>query len=218
MRLMAALGGVVLLAVACGGSADERTPPGYATVQSASVPPSEFERFLREFDQELATGSAAAIVSRLAPTPYTCTADDIPQKLGGPLCTSVGQSFNGFRWGRWRSEGSLLLVEQAVSTLEALARDVERQRTDVYGEAQLRVYGFDEGRKSAVVTAIIGCPPGFACVDSGQGLRVALVLNFAQGDGWAIPSLTSAYVMAEDFLKPTPEGREVMPGWRRFQP
>jgi hypothetical protein len=207
----------LLLAAACGGSPTEHTPPSDAAVGSATDP-SEFNVFLNEFDQELTTGSAAAIVSRLAPTPYTCTADDIPQKLGGPLCTSVGQSFTGFRWGRWRSEGSLLPVEQAVAVIEKLARDVELPRTDVYGQAQLRVYAFDEGRKSAVVTAIIRCPAGFACVDSGQGLRVALVLNFAQDDGWAIPSVTSVYVMAEDFLKPTPEGRQVMPGWRRFQP
>ncbi len=79
-----------------------------------------------------------------------------------------------------------------------------------------RVCEINDGEwKTTVLTAIIERPPEFA----GTGpLRVALAAEWIyQDDRWLLQRITTAWVLAEDFLEPSDEVKAAMfPDWEPY--
>lgn len=175
-----------------------------------------FERALRDLDRSLATGSTAAIVSRLLTVQYTCKPEDLSPKLDTPPCSIVGQTIQSILLSRWRSEGALVPVDRVLQLLATLEANVLPAKSDSYGEGRLKVFAFDSSRASAVITAISQCLPNFSCQDG--SMRVVLVPRFEfVGERWAISGMLTVYVEPVEFLDPRAEARSVLPGWQRLR-
>ena len=177
-----------------------------------------FRTFARVLDLALARGDIEFLTARLKGTPYTCKPEDIPMGLGGPACDRVGQQFDAFLIGHWRSEGGTYPVETAARLLRRLKEEGLPVAKDSFGEGRPRVYGLGirAGRYATVLTALVARPANFA----GSGpLRVVEVVSWRFDSGrWQATSLLSAWVLAEEFLTPVPEIDQYVPGWEKFAP
>lgn len=203
-----------------GEISQEGTEEGVRFELTAAEPGPEAQAFLefaRELDEALRQGDIAELVARLDAEPYTCTDEDLEPSLGAPACEFAGQQFDAFMLANWRSHGSLVPVARAEEQLRTFGESVLPDAEDEYGSGEARVHavGLRGDSYQTVITALIERPENFA----GSGpLRVALVLPWhLDDDRWLAESLLMAYVLAEDFLEPTEEGREYVPGWRRLE-
>jgi hypothetical protein len=172
---------------------------------------------LRTFDQEMSRGAIDPIIARLRAEAYTCKASDLEPGLGQPDCKTAGEVIDAVQVGNWRSEGGLRRVETVVAQIQALQKEIEAAKSDRWGEGIPSVYAFDPVEHKAAVTMITKCLPQFQCPDG--TMRVAIVLTFEfEGGRWGVTKLLNAYVLAEEFLEPSPEAKQIhMPNWERFE-
>jgi hypothetical protein len=228
-----------LFAAACGDDDDEEastatpTAPVTETATGAPETPSQapgtitptpeagnregFVAMLRTFDQEMSHGAIDPIIARLRAEEYTCKASDIEPGLGQPECKTAGEVIQSVVVGDWRSEGGLRKVETVVAQIQSLQQEIDTAKSDKWGDGFPTVYAFDAVEHKAAVTMITKCLPQFQC--PGGTMRVALVLTFEfEGGRWGVTELLNAYVLAEEFLEPSAEAKQVqMPNWERFE-
>lgn len=212
------MAGLVLAAtfVACGddkGDARTATVPGSTPAED----PATFRAFVELVDSRLQSGDVSLLTERMVTERVVCRAEDITPEVGNEYpCDQVGQTYDGFDWGAWGSHGIVLPVDEAVGIIDQLPLDVVDDASDRFGNSSLRVYAINDGEwKTTVLTAIIERPPEFA----GTGpLRVALAAEWIyQDDRWLLERITTAWVLAEDFLEPSDEVRAAMfPDWEHF--
>ena len=212
------MAGLVLAAtfVACGddkGDARTATVPGSTPAED----PATFRAFVELVDSRLQSGDVSLLTERMVTERVVCRAEDITPEVGNEYqCQQVGQTYDGFDWGAWGSHGIVLPVDKAVAMIDQLPLDVVNDASDRFGNSSLRVYAINDGEwKTTVLTAIIERPPEFA----GTGpLRVALAAEWIyQDDRWLLERITTAWVLAEDFLEPSDEVRAAMfPDWEHF--
>ena len=166
----------------------------------------------------LTRGDMGFLTDRLKGTPYTCKPEDVPTQMGGPACDVVGQQFDAFPIGHWRSEGGRYPVQVAIQALLRLKDEGQPAATDSFGDGRPRIYavGVASGRYATVITALIARPANFA----GSGpLRVVQVVSWRFDSGhWQAVSLLSAFVLADEFLTPVAEIDKYVPGWEKFAP
>lgn len=176
-----------------------------------------FIAMLRTFDKEISRGAIDPIIARLRTEEYTCKASDIEPGLGQPECKTAGEVIQAVLVGNWRSEGGLRKVETVVAQIQALQKEVDTAKSDTWGAGAPMVYAFDAVEHKAAVTMITKCLPQFQCPDG--TMRVALVLTFEfEGGRWGVTKLLNAYVLAEEFLEPSAEAKQIqMPNWERFE-
>jgi hypothetical protein len=109
-------------------------------------------------------------------------------------------------------------VETVADSLRELFSTVDSSAKDAFGDGGLQVYALDitDDHYTAVITAMIERPPNFA----GSGpLRVADSMQWSfSGGRWALSGILVAYVLAEDLLIPTEEGKTYFPNWERYEP
>lgn len=203
------------------GSAAARTP-ARATGDATGQPPQPadlFIEFAKELDSALRATDAGFLAARLLSHPVECQQSDVPQRLGGPQCNYVGETFQGFGVGRWRSEGGIVPVDGVEDQLAYFITAARPSEKDAYGSGAPSVYAIDieSNRWVAIITAIIVAPTGIAGRDL---IRVALGTNWVLVDGqWRMTSVMNNYFFASEFLDPSPEVRTgLYPGWRRFTP
>ncbi|MGE0601125.1 MAG: hypothetical protein AB7J35_15585 [Dehalococcoidia bacterium] len=228
-----------LFLAACGDDDDDPTttpPPGTTeqptkgptepvkspTVTPGTVTPTPdantdagFRAALEQLNKELAGGSLDAFIARLKVIDYTCKASDVTPGLGQPECATAGEVIRAFETGNWRSEGGLRKVESVIANLKERQAGFEVAKSDDYGSSALRIFAFDPTTHTAVVTVISKCLPQYQCPSGVQ--RLVWVPSFEYQDGrWMISKLLFAYVLGDDFLDPSAEGKNVMPDWEKF--
>lgn len=191
--------------------------PGTLTPTPEASNREGFVEMLRTFDREISRGAIDPIIARLYLEEYTCKASDIEPGLGQPECKTAGEVIRAVQVGNWRSEGGLRKVETVVAQIQALQAEIDTTKSDKWGEGAPTVYAFDATAHKAVVTTITKCLPNFQCPDG--TMRVALVLTFEFKDSrWMVTNLLNAYVLAEEFLEPSAEAKQVqMPNWEKFE-
>lgn len=200
------------------GSPQAPSPaPGTITPTPEAGNRDGFIAMLRMFDREMARGAIDPIIARLRTEEYTCKAMDIEPGLGQPECKTAGEVIQSVLVGNWRSEGGLRKVETVVAQIQALQKEIDTAKSDPWGNGFPTVYAFDAVEHKAAVTMITKCLPQFQCLDG--TMRVALVLTFEFEDGhWGVTRLLNAYVLAEEFLEPSAEAKQIqMPNWERFE-
>jgi hypothetical protein len=235
---------LVFGAVACGDDDDENgsdgsgSPTAGRTVAATSAPTARptstaaaptpagpesdgadgFRQFaVRVLDPAVRARDAAFLRGRMKTQPVVCTEQDLnPQGAGGPVCESAGQRYDGFPSGAWRSEGAIIPVDGAAETFQDFFSRVAAGQSDAFGDGRPEVYAtsFGDDHARTVISAIVERPPDFA----GSGpLRAAISTSWAfEGGRWVMTDMIVAYVLAEDFLQPTPEGRAYYPNWERL--
>lgn len=193
------------------------TVPGTITPTPEAENRDGFVAMLRTFDAEMSRGAIDPIIARLHAEEYTCKASDIEPGLGQPECKTAGEVIQSVLVGNWRSEGGLRKVETVVAQIQALQKEIDTAKSDKWGDGFPTVYAFDAVEHKAAVTMITKCLPQFQCPDG--TMRVALVLTFEfEGGRWGVTNLLSAYVLAEEFLEPSAEAKQIqMPNWERFE-
>lgn len=178
-----------------------------------------FLRFVGQLDAALRRNDLQFLLNRLKTGTVTCGEEDVPARIGGPACTTVGETFSSFGVNNWRSHGTVVPVQQAINQLTLLTASVRANLTDAYGSGVLRVYALniDGQRRQAIVTAIIKPPPDFGGRDS---IRVAIGMSWVLADGeWRLTSIMNNYVLGAEFLDPTPEVLAgLYPNWEPYGP
>jgi hypothetical protein len=197
------------------------TPTGPQIPLSPVTP--AFRAFARRIDQARASRDLHFFRSRAHTQEIICTAENTPPRFaGGAACETVGQRFDGFSVGAWRSEGAIVPLERAVQTLERIWADAAPGLTDKYGDSAAQLYAIGTGPSAdsssftSVFTAIVCRPPSFP----GPGpVRAVFVLTWIQeGNDFAWAGLLTAYVLGEEFLDRSPVTIGWMPVWERFGP
>lgn len=176
-----------------------------------------FREFARRLDAGLQAQGAAAIKARWRTVEVVCRAEDVPRRADGAACEQAGVRYQGVESSSWRSSGGIAPVERVNERLDAASSTLHPEVTDRYGDGSMRVYALaNTGAYRTLVTAVITSPPDFGAQ---RPIRVAWLFTweFATGE-WRATKIMFAYVLAEDLLDPTAEGRGVVPGWERFQP
>lgn len=194
-------------------------PAGSPTVNATETSgEAGFRAFAKLLDSSLQS-DPRTLLDRLKGTPYTCKASDIPRQLGGPACDTAGQTFDGILSSSWRSSGGLAPV---TLIRDGIARDffaaLEPAATDEFGNGRPRVYALSISGTTyrTAITGIIKRPASFA----GTGpLRVTYVHVWTFESGrWVTYQQMSAFVLAEEFLKPgTADTQGAFPNWERLQ-
>jgi hypothetical protein len=196
--------------------------PAATTGPATSITPA-FRDFARQVNTAVANRDIAFFRSRAVTQPVVCTADNTPPRgPGGPACTTIGQQFDGFTVGNWRSEGAIIPIDTAMQNLSRLWTEAVTGASDGFGGAAPTVFAVgtgpatDQPNFTTVLTAMIQRPAGFG----GTGpLRVAMVQTWApEGNGFRLLLNLSAFVLGEEFLNRSPETMGWMPIWERFQP
>ena len=178
-----------------------------------------FVRFVRELDSALRRNDLRFLLDRLKTGTVICRDEDVPPRIGGPACTTGGETFASFGVNNWRSHGGAAPVQNVVDQLTLLTASVRPNLTDSYGSGVLRVYALniDDRRHDAIVTAIIKPPPGFGGRDS---IRVAIGMSWGLvDDEWRLFSVMNNYVLGPEFLDPHPEVvAGLYPRWEPYGP
>lgn len=206
------------------------SPPPTSTAATTATPEATVPLTFRDFVREeivpaLAQEKLDFFEERARTQRVVCTPENTPPRaLGGPACETVGQEFDGFPVGHWRSEGSIVPLQDAIALIERLFAQEATGASDPYGDALPQVYAIGGGpmspppegeqRYASVVTALIERPQDFA----GEGpLRVVLVLNWAEENGgFSFVHVLSAFVFAEEFLEPAEAALGWMSSWEHF--
>ena len=222
----AILASCVVLIAGCGA---DRAPtfetPSGAVSETTSLPPTGFSsaaasanaatqtrealepfvRFASELDSALRRNDLQFLLDRIETGTVVCREEDVPGRIGGPACTTVGETFASFGAGNWRSHGGVVPVKNVVDQFTRLTASVRTDLTDGYGPGVLRVYALniDDRRRDAIVTAIIKPPPDFGGRDS---IRVAIGMSWGLVEGeWRLLSIMNNYVFGPEFLDPSSE-------------
>ena len=215
--------GVAACAAACGGGTASRTPgPGTGTAAQPSAAaagtPGEdgFRAFAREIDDAAKAGDVAFFRERMVTTPVDCSTATAKGQIGGPVCETPDARFDGFDVGPWRSEAAIVPADDAAGAFRRLFDEQLAGERDEYGDGAAVVYALNvrDGAYMAAITALVHRPADFA----GEGpLRAALSTKWEfEGGEWRMaPPLIVAYVLADDFLKPSPESG--YDAWERFR-
>lgn len=178
-----------------------------------------FVRVVRELDSALRRNDLRFLLDRLKTGTVVCREEDVPAHIGGPACTTVGETFASFGVNNWRSHGGVVPVQNVVDQLTLLTASVRASLTDGYGSGVLRVYALniDGRRHDAIVTAIIKSPPGFG---GHNNIRVAIGTSWGLVDGdWRLFSIMNNYVLGPEFLDPHPEVvAGLYPRWEPYGP
>ncbi|MGE3074695.1 MAG: hypothetical protein AB7N24_01085 [Dehalococcoidia bacterium] len=189
--------------------------PGTLTPTPDANTDAGFRAALEQLNKELANGSLDAFIARLKVIDYTCKASDVTPGLGQPECDAVGEVIRGFQSSNWRSEGGLRKVASVIANLKERQAGFDTSKSDDYGSGALHIFAFDPTTHTAVVTVISKCLPEHQCPSGTE--RLVWVPTFEYVDGhWKISKLLYAYVLGEDFLSPSQEGKNLMPGWEKF--
>jgi hypothetical protein len=231
--LIGALALTSLIVTACGDDDDESTeatttsrpatntpseptkaPPTTTTPTAEANSAAGFKAALQNFNREISSGTVDPLVARLKAIDYTCRASDLGPGSGAAECKSVGETIRAFQTSAWKSEGGLAKVESVVGALKVREAAFDTTKSDRYGNGAFRVYAFDASKNMAVLTVTSKCLPQFQCSDF-QRLTWVAQFEFVNGR-WMVSSLMSAFVLGEDFLDPSPEGKQRMPGWEKF--
>jgi DNA-binding CsgD family transcriptional regulator len=195
-----------------------QTPPPTPTpapTQAAGTPDA-FRELGRELDAALRRGDSGFIADRLRAVDRVCSAADMVPGPGQFPCNFVGQEISGLWLSGWRSEGTFATAEDVAGVVDRFIAGAVPAAGDGYGDGAARVHalGVSQERWTTVITAIV---PRSEYMPAGPPIRAALVLDWeAAGAGWDVTSVMTAFVLAEDLLDPTPEGR--LPGWEAFAP
>ncbi len=191
--------------------------PGTITPTPEAGSRQGFIEMLRTFNREMSQGALDPIIARLRWEEYTCKASDLEPGLGQPECARAGEVIRAVETGNWRSEGGLRKVESVVARLQELQAQVQTGKTDRWGTGTPTVYAFDGEEHKAVVTAITNCLPQFQCADGTMRISLVLTFEFAEGR-WGVTKVLYALVLAEEFLEPSAEARQIqVPNWERFE-
>jgi DNA-binding CsgD family transcriptional regulator len=216
--LVIAVTAAALITLYSQGDSGTSAAPGLETpvAQTPTAEPAGeqgFRQFAATLDAALRQGDIDVIINRLLTVSYTCTQADFGEGAGRPACDFVGQQFEGFEFSHWRSEGSLSPVTNTETFLRKFRDDVVVGQQDQYGPGQAQVYALGIGDDfQTVITAIIERPQDFG---PGGPIRVSLVIPWEFENGqWQAGRIMAAYVLGEEFLDPSPEGR--LPGWERY--
>jgi hypothetical protein len=206
------------VAAACGGDEGEGSSPTPSEGTAAELPGNDgFRQFVPVLQEALDHGDVSFLADRMKTTDVVCGPQDVPTALGGPQCEFVGQAYPGFATGSWRSEGGVGPISNTTSQLEKLFATVQPSATDQFGDGAVRVYALNQAddRQDAIIAAMIERPANFA----GSGaLRIALGTSWSFEEGrWMLANILSAYVLAEDLLIPSEEGRPYYRNWERYQ-
>jgi hypothetical protein len=194
-----------------------------------------FEEFVRQVVvPAVAEGDLSAFASRAETSRIVCRAEHIPgpnlRYLHGPKCTRIGDEFEGFGLGRWRSEGSIVPLERALEPVRDILTRSLPEKADEYGSGAPQVYAlgtsvalrFDddllvprpEVGLSTIITAIIS-----GRADVVEARRVVVVLTWVGQDGdYLLNYVLDAPVLAEELLEPNHPEQDFVSNWRRFQP
>lgn len=231
--LVGALALTSLVVTACGDDDDDSTE-ATTTSQPATNAPSEptkappttttptaeantaagFKAALQNFNREISSGTVDPLVARLKVTDYTCKASDLGPGSGAAECKAAGEVIRAFQSSAWKSEGGLAKVESVAGALKQREAGFDTTKSDKYGTGTFRVHAFDASKNMAVLTVTSKCLPQFSCTEF-QRLTWVAQFEFVNGR-WMVSSLMSAFVLGEDFLDPSPEGKQRMPGWEKF--
>lgn len=219
---------VVLGSAACAGGTDGAStpPPSPGTPPPTTTPGPEpadeagFREFARQLDAKLRAGQIDEVIARLRVTPYTCKEGDTAAGLGQPDCERVGETFRSFPSANWPSESRVVRVERVVERLQEAQATVRPDARDNFGGPEHRVYALalSEGGMKIVTTAIIRRPAGIPGVGPIRTVHVFDSDYDAAAQRWELTGIVFAYVLAEDFLVPTEEGRTYLGGFEKFAP
>ncbi len=207
------------------------TPEPTATPKPFIPVPQAFRDFVRQsVVPALQAGDVDFFAQRAKTEHIVCTPQNTPpQNMGGPLCKTVGQEFDGFPLGPWRSEISIVPAKEALDLIQRLITEAVPAASDQYGgaQAQVRALGvhptwqIKDGKLATdwgvtgyvtVITALVQRPPDVL----GTGpLRAALVQLWEQnGADFRLSSMISVFVLVEEVLdSPGPEG---WLSWERY--
>ncbi len=210
---------IAVMAAACG---DGTSPSGGQTPPERTPPVEQpgdagFRQFASDVQDALARQDVEFFLNRAQTTKVVCTAEDLQGGLGGPLCEFEGQTYDGFPIGRWRSEGNIVPVADALSQLEMLFENVLPSAEDGFGDGEVLVYALslDGRRADAVITGLIERPASFA----GSGpLRGVVVSSWSfERQRWTLTSVLGAFVLGEEFLIPCEAALQFLGGaWERY--
>lgn len=192
-------------------------PPatGTLTPTPEANTPAGFKAALQAFNKEISAGTVDPIIARLNVKEYTCTEADTKPGLGQPECSTAAEKIRAILVSGWKSEGGLRKVEGVVANLKERQAGFDTAQSDKYGPGTFRVYAYDPTKNIAVLTVTSKCLPQYNC---STFQRLTWVAQFEFVDGrWKISSLMTAFVLGEDFLEPSAEGKQRMPGWEKFQ-
>jgi hypothetical protein len=175
----------------------------------------EFRAFAQEIDAAVRAGDATFFRERMKTVPVDCASAPDANQLGGTACETPDARYDGFATGVWRSEGGTVPADGAAAAFQSLFDAQLADASDEFGGGEAQVYALNvrDGAYKAAITALVTRPAEFA----GEGpLRAALSTSWVrEGDRWVMEGpLIIAYVLAEDFLRPTAEsGYEA---WERY--
>ena len=190
--------------------------PGTLTPTPDANTDAGFRAALDTLNKELAKGTVDPLIARLKVIDYTCKPEDVEDGLGQPECDTAGEAIRGVQVSQWRSEGGLRKVESIVNNLKVLGSAFDTTRSDKYGPGTFRVYAYSTSAKMAVLTVTSTCLPQYQCTAGFQ--RLVWVPTFEYIDGaWKVASLMYAFALGSEFLDPSLEGRQRMPGWQEFK-
>jgi hypothetical protein len=197
--------------------AGRETPAATGTADAGDEDPAAFREFAALIDDAVETGDTQFFAERLKTTHVVCDETNTPPEVGDPACEFIGQEFEGFQTGGWRSEGAVVPAERVPAAFQRVYDGALADAQDEFAGGAPDVYAIsDDGTEgAAAITALVERPSDFA----GTGpLRVVLSTSWVrEDDGWLMDLLISAYVLAEDFLQPSPEVSSYYRNWERFQ-
>lgn len=226
--LLLGLGFGLALAAACAeeASAPDGTDgpaPTTAVATSTAEPSAErggadgFREFAAEIQEALDEGDSTFFQGRIKPTGGICTEENMGQGIGQLPCKQVGEVWEGFPTGQWRSEGFIVPVAELGQGIAELELESLAASSDEFGDGDVRVYvlALSGDEADSIVTTLIERPTNFG----GEGpLRIVRVLSWEfDGAGWRWTSLLNAAVLAEEFLIPCEEALNYLSGeWERY--
>jgi hypothetical protein len=183
-------------------TATQPPPSPEPTPTATTVPelPAAFRDFVRdEVAPALAAGDLAFFAQHAVTEPIVCVPDNTPSLPGGPNCQMVGDKFDGFVFGNYRSELFVVPIGGAFDWLRRLMMEEAPGASEEFGSAMRRIYAIgvppaswviEDGHSSlvegehyaTVLTAIIDAPT----VSEGGNddpTRLALSLHWLQQGG-----------------------------------
>lgn len=227
-RVFATVLVIAALTLACNGddNADNdptaRTPAPDTTAAPTNTPTPTggdvgFRTFAAQIDAAIRAGDIGFFRERMITVPVDCATAPDAGEIGGPVCPEPDARYDGFATGTWRSEGGIVPADSAATAFEHLFDEQLAGTSDEFGDGAAGVYALNvqTGDYKAAISALVARPADFA----GDGpLRAALSTSWVFDDGeWRMEGpLIIAYVLAEDFLRPSPESG--YDAWERFAP
>jgi hypothetical protein len=210
---LAALAAVAVLTVACSSShaSDPTTTPAPTGEATATSVPASPTAVVTPVDLTAETNNIEGIRN------YVEAVDAGLQKgqtgiLTSRLTATVGS-------GTWRSEGGVVPGSVVAALIQNFAANAKPDMRDQYGDGAAKVWGFGNIPSNAhiVITAITSRvvngkseAPARAAIDVRLTYCEQNCPTAKDTNRWTITSVTSAFVLAEDWLFLTVEGRNFL--------